>query len=371
MVPLLWSLRNAGHEVLIAAGGPFRAVAASSGLSAASVGDGPGLGEITRVDAAASTQQAGVDALAQHVVDFYVPTSERHTPGVVALAERWRPDLVITSEWEYAGPIAAARLGIPTVVHGWGLATPGGIDAPAARALEPLHQSWGLPDGVPGPIMEIDICPPGLQKRDYERPIRHFGWAPYHGTGIVPDWLLAEPKRPRVCVTLGNVPIKGDHGSVLASVIEGLRGLDLEIVVAAGARLEAQDLPGDVRLVRDVPLNWVLPHCELVVHHGGAGSVLASLAHGIPALVVPLMCVQYQQADRVAEVGAGISLHSEQLTAQSVAQAAAALRKEERFHTAVTGLRRQMLLAPSTDQTVRFIEDAVATDRSVLAGVAR
>jgi UDP:flavonoid glycosyltransferase YjiC (YdhE family) len=52
----------------------------------------------------------------------------------------------------------------------------------------------------------------------------------------------------------------------------------------------------------------VLPHAALVVHHAGLGTVLASLAHGLPQVCVPLGRDQPANARQVARVGAGTVL---------------------------------------------------------------
>jgi UDP:flavonoid glycosyltransferase YjiC (YdhE family) len=50
----------------------------------------------------------------------------------------------------------------------------------------------------------------------------------------------------------------------------------------------------------------VLPHAAAVVSHAGLSTVLASLAHGVPLVCVPLGREQPQNAAAVARVGAGV-----------------------------------------------------------------
>ncbi|MER5640622.1 glycosyltransferase [Kitasatospora sp. NPDC002227] len=287
-----------------------------------------------------------------------MPLGERHTAAMVRIAQAWRPDLLVHTGWEYAGPLAAARLGIPAVLHGWGLAAPAELDAPIARALEPLHRKWGLDAGVPEPWREIDVCPPSLQVRDHDRPLVKFGWAPYNGSGVVPAWLLGAPERRRICVTLGNVPIMGDHATVLASVLAGVRGLDAEVVIAGSARLAYDGLPEGVRVLSGLPLSAILPGCDLVVHHGGAGSAFAALALGLPSLALPQMCVQYQHADRIAEVGAGLCLHPEQVTADSLAAALRTLTENTDYRDTARRLRQELAEQPPAGEAMAQLEAA-------------
>src|SRR3954466_10443866 len=56
---------------------------------------------------------------------------------------------------------------------------------------------------------------------------------PYTAACTIPDWLLQPPTRPRVCVSMGTVPIpEGVDG--LTAAVQGLRGLAVGGVVFGG-----------------------------------------------------------------------------------------------------------------------------------------
>jgi UDP:flavonoid glycosyltransferase YjiC (YdhE family) len=52
----------------------------------------------------------------------------------------------------------------------------------------------------------------------------------------------------------------------------------------------------------------LFPRCDAVVTHAGLGTVLRALTHGVPLLMLPLGRDQLVNADRVAQLGAGIHL---------------------------------------------------------------
>jgi UDP:flavonoid glycosyltransferase YjiC (YdhE family) len=54
-----------------------------------------------------------------------------------------------------------------------------------------------------------------------------------------------------------------------------------------------------------VPHDWLLPHCKMIVHHGGAGTTSAGLRAGIPNVVVPFTADQPFWGRRVYAIGAG------------------------------------------------------------------
>ena len=361
MVPLLWALRNAGHDVLVALPGEFADVAATTGLSVARLGD---LGSIDDLDGRGeprpSRQRAGATALVEHICDYYVPLGERNASFVVELAESWKPDLLIHTDWEYAGPIAAARLGIPTVLHGWGMFPDEQLHAPIAEALAPLHDKWGVTDSIGSSLRYIDICPPTLQKGSVTAPVLPMECVPYTGSSVVPVTGLVRDGGPRrILLTLGNIPIMGQHSDVMSRTLEGLSQVDADIVVAGSNRLDYPDLPPRVELVKGQPLSAIIPGCDLVIHHGGAGSALATLSAGLPALALPQMCVQYQHADRIAEVGAGLSLHPEAATAEAVRDAVDKLLDEPGPREVAGTIADEMRQRPAATELTALIAEAV------------
>jgi UDP:flavonoid glycosyltransferase YjiC (YdhE family) len=52
-----------------------------------------------------------------------------------------------------------------------------------------------------------------------------------------------------------------------------------------------------------------LPGYSLVVHHGGAGALSHTLAHGLPALIIPADYDQFDNAARLEWAGAGLRVH--------------------------------------------------------------
>jgi UDP:flavonoid glycosyltransferase YjiC (YdhE family) len=360
MLPTLWALRNAGHEVLVAVPDRFVPLATAAGLPAISIAADFNLGDLGLRKA---NQGPTVSDLADHLVDYYVPATKLTVRSTVALAEAWRPDLVMCTDWEYAGPIAAAVTAVPTVLHGRGLLAHPGVDGPVAEALRPIHREWGLRDGAPAHWRTIDNCPPGLQwttPPDTAIPSRYVA---YNGSGVLPSWLLTPPEAPRVLVTLGNVPIKGNHADVLQRVVKALAPFDIDVVIAAGDNLDVGQLgtlSRRTRLVKGLPLSHVMPTCTAVIHHGGAGSAMSATIAGVPQLGLPQMCVQYQHADRVAEVGAGLVLHPEAATVEAIGGAVYSLLEDLRPRGTVRRLAAENAGRPRLDQVVQELEGAAA-----------
>jgi sterol 3beta-glucosyltransferase len=94
-----------------------------------------------------------------------------------------------------------------------------------------------------------------------------------------------------------------DRDRALRSVLTALR--------RAGRRgvLSGRGEPTDeVMFVPDVPYDWLFARVAAVVHHGGAGTLLAALRARLPSVVVPSWADQAYWADRADALGCGVAL---------------------------------------------------------------
>jgi L-demethylnoviosyl transferase len=360
MVPTLWALRNAGHDVLVAAPARFARIAAAVGLPATAVA--PDL------DTTANRVEPGQDAtiadLAAHVVGHYVPAAEQAAPRAVTLAEVWQPDLVMCSDWEYAGPVAAAAIGAPTVLHGRGMLPHPAIRSMVDEALRPLHREWGLGDGSPDHWKIIDNCPPSLQWTTPPGNTISSRYVTFHSPGELPPWVFDELEAPRVLVTAGADLPPRERGGMLHKVVQALLPLDVEVVIAAGDPLSLDrlsELPRRTRITGELPLSHLVPTCTAVIHDGNTSSVMAAATMGVPQLGLPQVCGQFQHIDRIEEIGAGLSLHPEQATVSTVTDAVRTLLSELGQRAVARRLQVENAGQPRLDEVVQVLERSFAT----------
>jgi UDP:flavonoid glycosyltransferase YjiC (YdhE family) len=98
------------------------------------------------------------------------------------------------------------------------------------------------------------------------------------------------------------------QATVLARVVAALAGLPVRAVVTCGPAIEPSQLPAapNVRLVAAMPHHELLPTTDLVITHGGHGTVSTALRHGVPVLCMPMGRDQREVAARVVWHGAGV-----------------------------------------------------------------
>ncbi len=277
----------------------------------------------------------------------------RSFDAAVDFAHAWSPDLVVHELLSMEGLLAAQVLKVPSVLHLWG---PVGTeeDEPGLRVRpeDPTgaFRRHGVGEFAPEMIDRvIDTCPEPLRPpTSAERlPMRY---VPYNGPGTVPTTLPDRGDRPRVCVVWGNsTRLVGPHAFKLPEVVEAVASLDAEVVLTASpadvAALGA--LPAGVHVLEHCPLHLLLPSCDAVVHHGGAGTTMTALAAGLPQLAMACAMDQFLNSRRVAASGAGIALPAHAADVTGVREAVCRLLSEDRHRGAAHRLREEMGRMPA------------------------
>jgi UDP:flavonoid glycosyltransferase YjiC (YdhE family) len=105
---------------------------------------------------------------------------------------------------------------------------------------------------------------------------------------------------------------------LVQAVCDAVACADVDSVLTLGPAVQAESLevPTNVVTVPYGDHDQMLPGCSAVITHGGLGTTLRALAHGIPQLILPLGRDQHLNADRVAQLGAGIALSPDSSPAQ-------------------------------------------------------
>jgi len=301
LVPLAAALRAAGNEVLVAAGDVADRV---GGLPAHDLAPG------FRLDRAALRVLATHPLVARRELQgtagtrgvglLFGAVNAGLLGPVEELVARWRPDVVVHEPLACAAAVAAARHDVPavlqdnTLVDGVALVTATVTARPMVKAALRLGVTT-----VPAPALRLVTAPSSLVGPQPGQPLRP---VPFAGDGPVPAGLERRGDRPRLLVSHSTVP--GPGGNALRPVLAAVDGLDAEVVVL---RAPEGPLPANVRPVGWVPLPALLPHADAIVHHGGAGTVLAALAFGVPQLVIPGPGDRRYNAELVARRGAGLA----------------------------------------------------------------
>lgn len=283
---------------------------------------------------------------------------------LVPVAYEWAPDLVVADAGDFAGHIVAAELGVPSVTKAFGPLLPERRVAAAGDEVAPLWRARGLeprPYGGAYDHLYLDIFPAGLQPLDVEhvprrqllRPVTYAGSPEVQAPLPLPD---GPDDAPLVYVTMGTVFNAPD---LLDALVRDLASLDARVLVTVGPHADPDAFgshPANVRIERYVPQSRLLPECAVVVSHGGSGTVVATLDHGLPQLCLPQGADQFLNADAVAAAGAGLVLGPGAVTPTAVRDAVAQLLRDESFAASARKVRTAIAAMPSPDEVALVLE---------------
>lgn len=114
----------------------------------------------------------------------------------------------------------------------------------------------------------------------------------------------------RPLVVVGFSTTFQNHAGVMQRTIDALASLPVRVLVTLGGSIDRSELRAadNCVLVDSAPHSVVMSKAAFVVTHGGHGTVIRALVSRVPMLVVPLGRDQADNAIRVTERGAGLSL---------------------------------------------------------------
>ena len=141
------------------------------------------------------------------------------------------------------------------------------------------------------------------------------------GEGLPADlaaWIDAG--EPPVFLGFGSMPMLDPDG-FLAMATEVTRSLGVRAVVnmpSAARDASAADQPEHLRTVGSVDHERLLPRCSAAVHHGGAGTLAASLRAGLPTMVCSVWADQPFWGKRMETLGVGAHVSFKRLDARQL-----------------------------------------------------
>ena len=321
LIPLVKALLAGGDQVVVASGVDVAATAKAAGAEffAAGQGEDAWMDQLRQ-----RTRGAPGDGIApERILHYFVPSAFGEIGAadmiddVLECGRQLGPDLVVFENLALAGPLAADLLGVPGVNHLLGPLTDHGVFELANDAVSPLWRSFGR--DAPGHAgvyrdLTIGICPPSLER--FQVPsgeVLSLRPAP------LPIAPATRSSRPLVHVTFGT--FFNYNLDIFRPVLEGLADEPIDVVVTVGADGDPAALApiaANARVERFIPQAELLPRCDAVVHHGGAGTTFGALAHGLPQLVIPQGADNFAHAAMVEHAGEAVVLLPGHATASAV-----------------------------------------------------
>jgi len=365
LVPIARALDRRGHDVVVAAEPGFSPAIEREGLRAVGVGRDLTLDDMLAVlpdIAEVAPEDQDAYARPRVFVELRANDALDDLRGFVA---EWQPDLVVRDGAELASWAIAEQLDFPHV-------TAGAADSAAEwdRIAGPWIKDLGRRVGIPALRASsmhryalFDVAPAGFHDWSDTPTARVYrpGEPPAGGgSGALDSRLGAFDDAPLVYTTLGT---EFYDPSFMQTMIAAARRARRNVVATIGRGNDpAAVAPADERvLVVDwLPQDELLDRVDVVLCHGGTGTVAGPLVHGVPLVIVPHGADQFANAARVVELGAGIALSPEDQDAEHIEAALAAVLADPRYRAAAQEVAAATARLPGLDQAVRDLEHLAA-----------
>ncbi|WP_326694124.1 glycosyltransferase [Streptomyces sp. NBC_01766] len=372
LIPVARAARAAGHTVAFAGGGRRGPEITAAGFTAFATSEPRGHTEATAAAATAAVRStvevSDPEEDIRHLAEGFARRgARRHAAAVLELARTWKPDILVRDEVDFGTAVAAESLGLPCASV---LVLAAGGFLRKDVVAEPLHElrsEYGLPYDPDLAVLDRDLVlspfPPSFRDPRFPLPAHTFSFRP---TAARPPEATpgtpGTPGTPTVYVTLGTVHAGTDLFSRIAA---GLRELPVNVLMTVSDHIDPAvlgPLPGHIRVERFVPQEQLLPQCALVVSHGGSGSLMGALAHGLPSVLFPHGADQPYNARRCTELGAARTLDPVTATPEDIHSAVSTVLADSGYRSAAERIRDEMNALPGAAETVPALE-ALALSR--------
>ena len=173
-----------------------------------------------------------------------------------------------------------------------------------------------------------------------------------------PPWLERLP-RPLVYATMGTV---FNRPASFAPLVDGLASAGVGALLTVGRNVdpsELGDVPPSIRVEQFVPQAHVLASCAAVVSHGGSGTLLGTLAAGLPLVLIPQGADQFENAARCERAGAAVVLPPDEVTGDAVAAAVQLVLSEPRYAEAARLIAAEFEEMGTAEEAAAAVEEHV------------
>jgi N-glycosyltransferase len=378
-LPVANLLLGAGHEVTIATGADFAEQLAGDGYATLALPNVRPIHEVMLNPDLVGEPAAGAAPGARPGRAGLLPPPDMFARGFVrVMGARFAgdlldalagdtPDLILRDPVEFGGYLAAERLGVPHGVLDNCPMAPFGHPA-MLDELNLQRESLGL-----APTSDVwhpfSTFRAGVMPEVFYPQASRVGNARYYRTppesGQTPlDPAIAElpADRPLVLAAIGSNAhrVVDSADSVLNTIIEVLGQLPVNGVVALGSGRDLAEWAGaradNVYLTSFAQQRLLLPACAAFITHAGFNSVREGVEAGVPMVALPLFAEEPANAKRIEELGIGLHLTLEELTAARLRDAVERALSDGGLRANVKAMQRQMLALPPLSQIVEDVQ---------------
>jgi MGT family glycosyltransferase len=133
-----------------------------------------------------------------------------------------------------------------------------------------------------------------------------------------PEWLSRlDPNRPTIYFTMGST----GNARFFEEAVRVFGNTQYQVLITTGGLAEIRNPPPNVFIAKYAPGEALMAASDVVVSHGGNGTIYQALACGVPIIGLPAIFDQEINMRRVTSLGAGLQLSSKDYDGRLLEQA--------------------------------------------------
>lgn len=341
--------------------------------------------------------------------EWLLETIPQQVDDLTRICQEFQPDVLVSDPTLMSSSLVLnEHLPVPVAIYSAlaGCSIPGKDEPPWGTGLAPPRTAWGrfrsrvqkrvsdwmLADfrseanrirsqyGLPAlagrpaeeagrlPLFIVCSCPSlDYNRTDLPQCVAYVGACIWDGgkNPEIPDWLEnLDGNLPVVHVTEGT--ISTGEPTLLRTAVAALSGLPMHTILTTGRHRKPDEIHlgergPNIRVEQFVPHKYLFEKTDVVVTTGGAGTVLTSLVAGVPLVIVPTAWELPENAQRVAESGAGLRIDPRACTPERLRQAVKTVLTNPRFRENAHRIGKHLQDQGGPDRACQLIEQLAET----------
>ena len=150
------------------------------------------------------------------------------------------------------------------------------------------------------------------------------------------------------------------------NVIEAFGNTDYQIVVSTGemVRQTESETPPNFHVADYLPGIKIMEVCDLVICHGGNGTIYQAISKGVPVIGIPTMHDQEINMDRIVDLEMGIKLSKRRIDRQGLVEAVKKVLSDPKFLKNTRRFQKIMSKYDAPWTGARLIEDLLQAKKN-------
>ncbi len=224
----------------------------------------------------------------------------------------------------------------------------------SAHGLEPFGNIF---DCMASPYLNLicdleDFMPMDAQPTHF----KHIGPILWQPSAPPPAWLESvDTGRPVVYFSMGSTGFSRYYDLLRRA----FAGTDFQVMITTGG-LDSPPMPENFFVAEMAPGLELTAKADLVICHGGNGTIYQALYHGVPVIGIPTFHDQDFNMQRVEDLGLGASLDPKKLDAASLRATAERLCGDEAVKERCMAIAAKVRQSDAAGIAVSLIEDLIS-----------